>query len=691
MREIKIDFDNPGLPQRLDVVENDAQSRFFKAVLYKDGKAYAAPSGATYSIMYRGFGPQNEGWYDTINDGAGKRAACIASGNVVTCELARQSLRVPGHMTVVLCVTNAKGYMLKSWPIMANVRNDDYDDTAEVEMYFNLSGIAGNYLTQLEKAMANAEKIGRDLTATAEQTKQAIDEKAKAALALIPEDYTALSESVGQVKEEIVNLNSSIGNNIIPIQHYINNKIVDGSGYHDEDGWIATENFISVDGISKLITNVTAIFYVVYDANMTVIDNGTLSVHERVVRDGYSEYHFYSNAKYIKFAIQKASLNSNYYISFNTYERINDFAIKSTSDYIDNNILKNVAWLNGYYIQGDGLHQNDGFKTSDYVYCHGQSVIKLNYLSFFVLYDNDGRTVLSNGASDKINVGNAYSVRFATEINHKLIASFGDYKNNVIDRNKVYVGENCEYTRLMEAINYAYIKGHCDIFVKSGTYDVLAELADMGIDITKQGYEGVFIGNDTNLYCETDTILICDYQNVSQASHNFSVLNCDDSNFVIENLTILAKNIRYCVHDDPNTTTRAYTHKFINCHMEIDNSENEYWKGGTCIGAGLGHKSYVVIDGGYYKGKYLNNAPQSAINYHGDSTQGTTDSKSNLFITNVYFDEFSTCGVTKYGSSEKLSEAYISNCSMYSDIIFDTEEGDTGGWILKAWNNEIRS
>ena len=51
MQTIKIDFDNPGLPQRLDVVENDAQSRFFKAVLYKDGKAYAAPSGATSSII----------------------------------------------------------------------------------------------------------------------------------------------------------------------------------------------------------------------------------------------------------------------------------------------------------------------------------------------------------------------------------------------------------------------------------------------------------------------------------------------------------------------------------------------------------------------------------------------------------------------------------------------------------------
>lgn len=203
MQKIRIDFDNPGLPQHISAVENDSQSRFFEASLYENGKAYTAPEGATYSIMYRGFGPQNQGWYDTINDGAGKRAACAVSGNVVTCEIARQALQVPGHMTVVLCVTNAKGYMLKSWPIMANVRNDDYDNTAEIEMYFNLSGIAGNYLSQLEKAMANAEKIGKDLTATADQTKQAIDEKAKAALASIPEDYTSLSESVGQLKEDL--------------------------------------------------------------------------------------------------------------------------------------------------------------------------------------------------------------------------------------------------------------------------------------------------------------------------------------------------------------------------------------------------------------------------------------------------------------------------------------------------------
>jgi hypothetical protein len=144
MQTIKIDFDNPGLPQRMDVVENDAQSRFFKAVLYKNGKAYAAPSGATYSIMYRGFGPQNEGWYDTINDGAGKRAACSVSGNVVTCEIARQALRVPGHVSVVLCVTGSNGYMLHGWPIDCNCRNDNYTGGTSVESFF--------YITQVTNA-----------------------------------------------------------------------------------------------------------------------------------------------------------------------------------------------------------------------------------------------------------------------------------------------------------------------------------------------------------------------------------------------------------------------------------------------------------------------------------------------------------------------------------------------------------
>lgn len=187
MQQIKIDFDNPGFPQRLDVVENDAQSRFFKAVLYKDGKAYTAPSGATYSIMYRGFGPQNEGWYDTINDGAGKRAACSVSGNVVTCEIARQALRVPGHVSVMLCVTGSNGYMLHGWPIDCNCRNDSYTGGTSVESFF--------YITQVTNAdWTSAIKTWEELKNMIDPT---LSVEGKAA------DAKETGDKIGELKEDL--------------------------------------------------------------------------------------------------------------------------------------------------------------------------------------------------------------------------------------------------------------------------------------------------------------------------------------------------------------------------------------------------------------------------------------------------------------------------------------------------------
>lgn len=155
MQKIRIDFDNPGLPQHISAVENDSQSRFFQATLYENGKAYTAPEGAAYSIMYRGFGPQNQGWYDTINDGAGKRTACNVSGNVVTCEIARQALQVPGHVSIVLCVTTGKGYMLKSWPIECDCKNDRYDSTVEIESFFYITQVSNADWTQAIQAWEN--------------------------------------------------------------------------------------------------------------------------------------------------------------------------------------------------------------------------------------------------------------------------------------------------------------------------------------------------------------------------------------------------------------------------------------------------------------------------------------------------------------------------------------------------------
>ena len=175
MQKIRIDFDNPGLPQHISAVENDSQSRFFQAMLYENGKAYTAPEGAAYSIMYRGFGPQNQGWYDTINDGAGKRAACAVSENVVTCEIARQALQVPGHVSIVLCVTTGKGYMLKSWPIECDCKNDRYDSTVEIQSFFYVTQISNESWTQAIQAV---EELKNTIDPTLSLSGKAADAKA---------------------------------------------------------------------------------------------------------------------------------------------------------------------------------------------------------------------------------------------------------------------------------------------------------------------------------------------------------------------------------------------------------------------------------------------------------------------------------------------------------------------------------
>ena len=194
MQQIKIDFDNPGLPQHLEAMEGDAQSRFFQATLYRSGAAYTPPAGVAYSIMYHGFGEQNQGWYDTIEDDTGKRDACVASGNVVTCEIDRHALIVPGHVSIVLCITNDRGYMLKSRPILTDARNDNYNDTVEIESYFRITGKTSAWWLQnkkdvqdlVDKATAEATKAENSANASANSaaaSKKSADDSAASASA----------------------------------------------------------------------------------------------------------------------------------------------------------------------------------------------------------------------------------------------------------------------------------------------------------------------------------------------------------------------------------------------------------------------------------------------------------------------------------------------------------------------------
>lgn len=339
MQQVRIDFDNPGLPQSLGVVEGESQSRIFQAALYKSGAAYTAPAGAVYSIMYRGFGPQNQGWYDTIEDGAGKRAACTVSGNVVTCELARQALRVPGHLTVVLCVSDAKGYMLKSWPIMADVRNDGYEDTGEIEMYFNLSGLAGNYLTQLEKAMADAEATKNNLTATSAQVQKDIDAKAAETLKTIPESYTELDGSVKQLKEDLRNENLFVKQSaVIGARLAANGTTVDDEKYFTSD-YIPIERALKYKKNSPLIN--------VYH-RMCVYN--TAKIYIKNIDDTNELYN--EDGAYVRFCGLLTEIDEAKFIQCNAYDSIGRLKIEKNNESYTS--FKDEVFNNaGYYKKSD--------------------------------------------------------------------------------------------------------------------------------------------------------------------------------------------------------------------------------------------------------------------------------------------------------------------------------------------------
>ena len=253
MQKIRIDFDNPGLPQHISAVENDSQSRFFQVTLYENGKAYTAPEGATYSIMYRGFGPQNQGWYDTINDGAGKRAACAVSGNVVTCEIARQALQVPGHVSIVLCVTTGNGYMLKSWPIECDCKNDRYDSTVEIQSFFYVTQVSNESWTQAIQAV---EELKNTIDPTLSVSGKAAD-AAKVGEAVNAESERAKGVE-GQIKEDITDGN--VATKVTKPINLYNKDTVTRGGYINYTGTI-TENdqftysdFIEIDKIKKYAT-----------------------------------------------------------------------------------------------------------------------------------------------------------------------------------------------------------------------------------------------------------------------------------------------------------------------------------------------------------------------------------------------------------------------------------------------------
>lgn len=224
MHNITIDFNNPGLPQVIDVMQSDSQSRFIGLTLYDGGVPYSAPSGAVYTVEYHGQGANNTGWYDTIQLPSGTRKAVVVSSsspNVVTLELAEQALRVNGKVEVSLCVVNNTGYKLNTFPIICRVTGAPYVDPVSVRSFFYVTGLTSDQWTAYVTACQDAQKRAEDAAAKF-VTDPTLSLSGKAA------DAKATGEAVGQLKEDLVKSDLAVNTitpNVLSATKYDGKKI----------------------------------------------------------------------------------------------------------------------------------------------------------------------------------------------------------------------------------------------------------------------------------------------------------------------------------------------------------------------------------------------------------------------------------------------------------------------------------
>ena len=153
---------------------------------------------------------------------------------------------------------------------------------------------------------------------------------------------------------------------------------------------------------------------------------------------------------------------------------------------------------------------------------------------------------------------------------------FSVYKKGITERKphiiKVASDGSGDYTSLRDAIdsigyNNAYNRYRIEIY--PGTYNILSYYTDD--EISEDGFEGLFVGDGISLVGigQKDDIVLAgtiDTQTYSSTKRNdISVINIA-GNASLENLTINAEYMRYCVHDDKGPMTHQTAVKEItNC------------------------------------------------------------------------------------------------------------------------------
>ena len=243
-----------------------------------------------------------------------------------------------------------------------------------------------------------------------------------------------------------------------------------------------------------------------------------------------------------------------------------------------------------------------------------------------------------------------------------------------------------DFTSFVDGITEACKHMDSIVYVDAGTYDLLEELGDTYVSGASSSQMGLVLKNRVHVICSSRTVLQMKYTGTANNVREYlSAINAGDYGFTLENATIETENVRYAIHDDRGYHgSIPYQNKYINCTVKHHNGFYH-----DCIGGGIGENGEIEIRGCYFEGDAN---IQRIVYYHGNNNPEVTDAKCRITVADNYFANVGTFQMTKYGQSQNVSTAYVSNNSFGSAP--SVNAGSVAPYdnvAIVAWNNEIRS
>lgn len=206
------------------------------------------------------------------------------------------------------------------------------------------------------------------------------------------------------------------------------------------------------------------------------------------------------------------------------------------------------------------------------------------------------------------------------------------------------------------------------------------------------GFHDIILGNDVKIIGSSGTLIkFCYTGSNSSVQMYVSPFRKQENGggFTLENITMICKNVRYCVHDEDSGNDDIYHNYYRNCFFELDNTENPVWHVSQTIGGGLGTNGHVVIENSKFVSHGDFARTLGDVSYH---NSGQSYGKSHITITGCHFTTTFRAGW--WGTTKEMTEVLLSNNSFAIPPICkpeNTEEkAQTENMRLISFNNIIR-